>query len=253
MRATMRILRRRFFTMMVVVAAAGITERSLAGTVTAVSNGNWVLPATWGCACVPRKGDHVVIPAGVSVKVTRPVMLTPGLDAGALAKGAVVTIAGELDITNGALQLAANDQVVVMPGGRIVSSGLGGTIYTGIRPYILRSGTVVEGPFTIGDGGFPIALMFFEAEVDAENDFIRLTWASAGEVSVGSYNILHSNDSVNFTNVGTIKGLGYSLRRHDYSYQVDSRSSKKKFFRLECTSNDSAIVVLSTIRVNTER
>jgi hypothetical protein len=244
----MRGLIRRIFTIVLVLLAG----RSFAGTITAVSNGNWVVPATWGCGCVPAQGDNVVVPAGMSVKVTRPVMLAPGLQPGVLANGVVVTIAGELDLTNGALQLGPNDQVVVMPGGRIISNGLGGTIYTGITPFTIRSGSVIEGPYTIGGGGFPIALMFFEADVESENDFVTLSWASAGEVNVDSYRILYSNDSINYTNVATIKGLGYSLRRHDYSYHVDSRSSKKKYFRLECTSNDSTIVVLSTIRVNTE-
>lgn len=223
----------------------GLALNAQAATVTAVANGNWVLPGTWAGNCTPGQGDNIIIPAGISVKVTRPVMLAPS------ATGIVITISGELDLSNGALQLGPMDQVVVMPGGRIVSNGLGGTIYVGITPNSFRSGVTVNGPFTIGDGGFPIALMFFEAEA-TENDFVTLTWASAGEVNVESYNILYSIDSVNFTNVGTTKGLGYSLRRHDYSYQVDSRSAEKEFFRLEATGIDSTRMVLSTIRVNPE-
>lgn len=166
--------------------------------------------------------------------------------------GVVITINGELDITNGTLQLGPADQVVIMPGGRIVSNGLGGTVYIGIKPHLFPSGTKVEGPFTIGDGGFPVALMFFEGEADAENDYVTLTWASAGEMNVGCYDILHSIDSANFTKVGTTKGLGYSLRRRDYSYRVDSRSAERNFFRLEATGIDSTRMVLSTIRVNTD-
>lgn len=231
---------RRFCTIMILLT---IAQGSMATNIRAIANGNWVLPETWSCNCTPVKGDNVVIPAGVTVIVTRPVT----------ANVVVLTIAGELDITNGALQMGPGDQVVIMPGGRIISNGLGGVVYIGITPHVLRSGTTLEGPFTIGDGGFPVALMFFEAEADIENDFVTLTWASAGELNIDSYNILHSNDSINFTNVGTMKGLGYSLRRHDYSYRVSSRSLERKFFRLEATAIDSTRIVLSTVRVNTEQ
>jgi hypothetical protein len=226
-------------------------ETGRAATITAISSGNWVLPRTWNCNCVPAKGDNVAIPAGITVNVTRPVMLTPVLAAPTSANGVVISIAGELDLTNGALQLGPSDRVTIMPGGRVIANGLGGTIYIGITPYIFRSGVTVNGPFTIGDGEFPIALMFFEA--DARKDHVTLTWASAGEVNVDSYNILHSSDSVNFENVGAIKGLGYSLRRHDYSYRVDSQTKDVKYFRLEATGIDSNRMVLSTIRVNPER
>ena len=113
-----------------------------AATITAVTSGSWVSPATWSCHCLPGKSDDIIIPKGITVSVTRPIMLAPG-------NNIVITVAGAIDLTNGVLQLDDLDWITIPPGGRIYANGLGGTIYSGITPIVLERRSYILGPATI--------------------------------------------------------------------------------------------------------
>lgn len=222
----------RIYTLLFVLVIATTAN---ARTFTAVSNGNWVLPSTWSSNSVPASGDNIIIPQGITVNVTRPVN----------AWAVTISVAGELNLNNGMLQIADGDNITVLPGGKIAASGLGGVIYAGLTKHLLETGKVIEGPTTIGSTVFPIALMFFEAE--SSEGHLTLNWASAGEVDVQHYEILSSRDSVTFQSVGEVRGSNFSLRRKDYTFPIGNPASEVGFYRLEAVRTDSARVVLSTI------
>jgi hypothetical protein len=205
-----------------------------AKTFRATSSGNWSAPQTWSCNCVPNNGDHVNIPEGVIVTITKPVTLL----------SIQLTISGELDFNNGMLQLNESDKVTVMPGGKVMAKGAGGTLYVGAKPHYFEHGKTINGPATIGKTVSPIALMFFAA--NSNEGQVTLTWASAGEANVKRYEILSSRDSVTFQPIGSVKGSNSAFKRKDYNFPIASQISSTEFYRLEAIRNDSARVVLST-------
>jgi hypothetical protein len=205
-----------------------------AKTFRATTSGNWSTPQTWSCNCVPGNGDHVTIPEGIMIVITKPVTLL----------SIQLTIFGELDFNNGILQIDESDKVTVMPGGRIVAKGAGGTLYVGAKPHYFEHGKAITGPATVGKTVSPIALMFFAA--NSNEGQVVLTWASAGEANIKRYEILSSTDSVTFQPVGSVKGSNSSFKRKDYNFPIGTSVSAAEFFRLEAIRNDSARVVLST-------
>ncbi|HZY78848.1 MAG TPA: hypothetical protein VFE50_04950 [Cyclobacteriaceae bacterium] len=223
---------RRIYTTLLLILVVTVSH---AKRFTAISNGNWVVPSTWSCKCIPATGDNVIIPQGITVTVTRPIA----------AQAISLSIAGELELNNGMLQIGEGDKVTVLPGGKVISKGLGGAIYAGTTAHYFENGRVVTGPATIGVKVFKVALMFFEAE--SAEGHTTLNWASAGEVDVKYYEVLSSNDSITFQPMGEVQGSKYSLRRKDYTFSVGNPASEVEFYRLEAVRADSARVVLSTI------
>jgi len=208
-----------------------------ANTFKAKTSGSWVTPATWSCNCVPKGGDQVTIPEGIIVTITRPVT----------APLIQIVVSGELQFNNGMLQINEGDKIVVLPGGRVVSKGIGGTIDVGTTAHYFEHGKVIAGPSTIGKTVTPIALMSFKA--NSNEGQVTLSWASFGDVNVKRYEILSSSDSVTFQPVGTVKtvkGSGYPLRRKDYTFPVGNPGGAG-FYRLEAVRTDSARMVLSTV------
>lgn len=206
-----------------------------ARTFTAVTNGNWVTPRTWSCGCTPTHGDNVIIPYGITVQITRPVALD----------SAVISIAGVLDLSNGLLQMRDSDRITVVPGGKIIANGLGGRIVIGLVKHDLKSGSTIVGPATIGVSILNVALMFFNAET-SENE-LTLRWASAGELDVKRYEVFCYHDSTRFEPLGELQGLNYSLKRHDYKFQVENPHDGVEFYRLEAVAHDSTRMVISTV------
>jgi hypothetical protein len=134
---------RHYFFLLATFFSVGILSMTAdAATITAVASGSWVNPGTWSCHCLPGKSDDIIIPQGITVTVSRPIMLAPG-------NNIVITVAGAIDLTNGVLQLDDLDWITIMPGGRIYANGLGGTIYSGITPIVLERRSYIVGPATI--------------------------------------------------------------------------------------------------------
>jgi hypothetical protein len=177
----------------------------------------------------------VIIPYGITVTISRPVALD----------SAVISIAGVLDLSNGLLQMRESDRITVVPGGKIIANGLGGRIVIGLVKHDLTSGSTIVGPATIGASIMNIALMFFQA--DATENEVTLRWASAGELDVRRYEVFCYHDSTRFETLGELQGLNYSLKRHDYKFQVENPHNGVEFYRLEAVAHDSTRMVISTV------
>lgn len=219
---------------LIAILFATATISATAKTFTAVTSGNWVVPTTWSCNCLPASGDNVIIPYGISISISRPLALN----------SMIITVAGTLDLTNGLMQMNESDRVTIVPGGKIIANGLGGGINIGLTTHDLRHGSVIEGPATIGSKILQVALMFFDAETAEEQ--VTLRWASAGELDVKRYEVVCYHDSTTHENLGELKGLNYSLTRRDYNFPVVDPHSNVEFYRLEAVGHDSTRMVLST-------
>ncbi|MEJ0031919.1 MAG: hypothetical protein WDO15_16760 [Bacteroidota bacterium] len=74
-----------------------------------------------------------------------------------------------------------------------------------------------------------------------------MRWASAGELDVKRYEVLCYHDSARFETLGELQGLNYSLKRHDYKFQVENPHDGVEFYRLEAVAHDSTRMVISTV------
>jgi len=223
----------RLITLLLAIVAVSAQAKSFKAT----TSGNWSTPQTWSCNCVPSAGDQVNIPAGISITVTK----------GVIAKSVRITVSGELQISNGTLDISEGDQIVVLPGGRIIAKGVGGAIYAGKTPHYFENGRILNGPATVSKAISPLALMFFIADSNEGNTTI--TWASTGEINIKRYQILSSNDSVTFQPVASLKGVNNAYQRKSYTYSLANPALEGEYYRLEVIKNDSTHMILSTVAV----
>jgi hypothetical protein len=215
-----------------------------AATIVAVKNGPWISPGTWGGGAVPKRTDTIIIPENIKVAITRPLVLGPSVNGKAL----VITVAGELDLTNGSIQLDAMDRIIVLPGGKVSTQNMGGMIFSGIYSLYLEGGTHVRGPATLGDGFSPLALLYFNAE-QAEGG-VKLTWASAGEININTYNISRSTDGVTYEHVGTVDANAKSRKQKNYSYTDSQKPEGDVRYRIDATDGNGLRAALATLEVS---
>jgi hypothetical protein len=229
-----------------VLALSGSVFFARAATIVAVASGSWVSPGTWNCGCLPGRTDTIIIPQNTTVAITRPLTFGPSIDGKAL----VITVAGELDLTSGSIQLDAVDRIIVLPGGKVSTRNFGGMIFSGVYALYLEGGTHVRGPATLGDGFFPLALLYFTAERKGES--IALAWASAGEINIDKYSISRSADGVTFDLVGTVAGRGYSRRQKNYTFTDRQLSEGTMYYRIDATDADGVRATIATLDLGVE-
>jgi hypothetical protein len=215
-----------------------------AATIVAVKNGSWVNPETWSCSCLPKRTDTIIIPENIKVAITRPLVLGPSVD----GKSLVITIAGELDLTNGSVQLDAMDRIIVLPGGKVSTQNMGGMIFSGIYSLYLEGGTHVRGPATLGDGFSPLALLYFNAE--QTEDGVKLTWASAGEININNYNISRSTDGLTYEHVGSVEASAKSHKHKNYSYTDSQKPGTDVRYRIDATDGNGVRAALATLEIS---
>jgi hypothetical protein len=218
-----------------------LSDAVTAATITAVANGNWSSNSTWSCNCQPTSSDNIVIPAGITVTSTGPVILF-------LGPVITITISGTLVLNNGSLQVDASDVITVKPGGKISGTGLtGGQVYSGVIPIFIANGSSINGPSTITSGSLPITLLFFNGQVQGE--VVSLTWASATEENLDYYAVQRSNDGLQFETLSLISGAGTSTTRHDYSFTDSAPLPGTQYYRLMSVDKDGSSSYYHVINV----
>jgi hypothetical protein len=95
---------------------------------------------------------------------------------------------------------------------------VGGVTYvemTGITSF--SGGT---GGFSVNDDGslLPVELLDFKANV-INNEYVQLDWSTATEVNNDGFEVLRSNDGINFENIGWVNGIGSATVINNYSYE----------------------------------
>ena len=61
---------------------------------------------------------------------------------------------------------------------------------------------------------------------------IMLSWSTSLEQDNAMFIIERSNDGIQFTNIGAVKGAGHSIKNNDYSFLDDSKSDGQRYYRL---------------------
>ncbi|HMT30245.1 MAG TPA: hypothetical protein PKD91_13300 [Bacteroidia bacterium] len=79
----------------------------------------------------------------------------------------------------------------------------------------------------------PVELIKFNAQVTADNN-IQLMWETASEINNNYFKIERSNDGINFTEIGIVKGNGNTTQLHKYSFQdMNTVFDKVVYYRLK--------------------
>ncbi len=114
----------------------------------------------------------------------------------------------------------------------------------------------IVGGFT-PSGSLPVRLTYFGAELFSDNNSKRVlcSWITAEEVNNDYFIIERSEDGVNFSDIGKIKGSGNSKTVHRYSYNDNlnntlQNSSYQLFYRLKQVDFDGAFTFSEIITVN---
>jgi hypothetical protein len=171
---------------------------------------------------------------------------------------------------SGKLVMAAGKTITVNSGGRVTccSSGycggscstcdnsdkisIGGTnAWSGAGGGGAPSSGPFTGPATVTPGGVtPVKLLFFKAKETDEKQ-VQLAWATAEERNFDYFSVERSQDGLEFAEVGTVKGHGTSLIRHDYSFTDYSPLFGRSYYRLTSIDFDLYSETFNVISVNT--
>jgi hypothetical protein len=213
-------------------------------TITAVASGNWSSNSTWSCNCQPTNSDNIVIPAGITVTSTGPVILF-------LGPVITITVSGTLILNNGSLQVDASDIISIPTGGKISGTGItGGAVYSGAIPIFIANGSSINGPQTITGGSLPITLLFFKGETQDKE--VLLEWASATEINFDYYAIQRCGDGIHFKTIGKVQGAGNSTTQLNYSYTDSDPLQSVGYYRLQAINMDGTVADNAVITVNFE-
>lgn len=216
-----------------------------AETIVAVQNGNWADGDTWSTKRMPTRNDAIIIPQGITVSVTSPLIVGPNENGKAL----VIAVGGILNIASASIYLDPIDRIVIMPGGKISTKSFGGMVFSGTYAQYLEGGTNARGPITIGDGYSVPAIYELTAESDAKG--VTLAWRSGSEIEVNYYHVLRSTDGINYETIGKVDGRG-SRKQKLFSF-VDARHpGGTVHYRVDLTNMNGVGGSVATVDVVTE-
>ena len=112
-----------------------------------------------------------------------------------------------------------------------------------------------------GTTGLPVELVSLKAD-PIDNKFIRVSWTTATEINNAGFEVLRSEDGIDFTNIGWVDGAGNSSTMLNYSLDDnDVVANKVYYYRLRQVDYDgqsdltnivSAIITDNTVFVVSE-
>jgi hypothetical protein len=228
---------------------------------TIISAGDWATGSDWigGSTPYALSGGAYTIPAGHVVEIASS---TFTLSSNLIINGTL--------FVSGRLDMAAGHTITVNSGGKVTccSSGYcGGSCTTCDNSDKINIGTQnawsgaggggapssgpFTGPATVTPGGVtPVKLLFFKAKETNEKE-VQLAWATAEERNFDYFSVERSQDGLEFNEVGTVKGHGTSVVRHDYSFTDYNPLFGRSYYRLKSIDFDLFTETFNVISVNT--
>ncbi len=179
-------------------------KSGMAGTITAVTDGDWNVASTWDCNCIPAFDDDVVIPSGITVTV----------DAAAVANNITIELGGTLNGGVSTLQVYGNwinNGTFTAGTGTVEFTGstdasIGGSSSTDFNAFVLDKGSdvatdlVVQSDITISDLTFTNGVLDIESGttdivniVNPDNTIPSTSGlrVSGGTLTTGYYSIIN--------------------------------------------------------------
>lgn len=214
------------FTLILSIAALA-NER-----ITAVQTGNWGNTSTWDLRRLPLNGNVVIIPAGITVTIT---------DIQSFSTDAFdIHIYGTLRLANGKLNIPSTSTVIVYTGGTLVGSGspsetirIGNVQqYQGTEPAII--GPSMASSTTNGFVNISVLpVKFTSFDVVLKNKDAVVQWATAQEINAHSYIIERSADGTTWFAIATVKAVGNSNQKNNYTYTDRNNNAAQSYYRIK--------------------
>ena len=181
-----------------------VLKSGMAGTITAVTDGDWNVASTWDCNCIPAFDDDVIIPSGYTVTV----------DAAAVANNITIESGGTLNGGASTLQVYGNwtnNGTFTTGTGTVEFTGstdasIGGSSSTDFNAFVLDKGSdvttdlVVQSDITISDLTFTNGVLDIESGttdivniVNPDNTIPSTSGlrVSGGTLTTGYYSIIN--------------------------------------------------------------
>lgn len=203
-----------------------------AGTITAVSTGDWSTVSTWDLNRVPAGGDVVVIPTNKTVSITDVQSITTG--------SLNLDIYGTLVLNNGKISMTTPSVVDVFYGGMLAGSGSPsetlkiGTLtqFTGTQPAVL--GQKTSSSSTTGFVSFsPLPVKFSGFDAAVKNNDVVLHWSTSEETDAAYYIVERSNDGDKWKTAGQVKANGTTNNESQYVFTDKNAAAGVAYYRIK--------------------
>nr|WP_319998669.1 HYR domain-containing protein [uncultured Draconibacterium sp.] len=176
-----------------------VLKSGMAGTITAVADGDWNVASTWDCNCIPAFDDDVVIPSGITVTV----------DAAAVANNITIESGGTLNGGASTLQVYGN-----WTNNGTFTAGTGTVEFTGSTDAMISGSSSIDfNAFILNKG----------SDVSSELEINSITAVSLGnytfisgllKLTTGSYTL---SSSFSIPKAAGIHVNGATLNTGDYT------------------------------------
>ena len=233
-----------YFGLLIACLQAGTVH---ATTINAVSDGNWAATGTWSLGRKPTCGDTVVIASGKTVTVNAQENLVP------CGAPLIVFVGGIFQFTNGnKIDFPCGSWVYIQAGGIVRKSTAGGgnsTLITICNYIEWKAGDGdLLGIDTLG-GHVSLPVTWLTLQASLKNKKADINWSTGVEINNDYFDILRSDNGLNFETIGRVKGSGNSTNVNYYSFQDSDPLPGVSYYRLlqvdfDGTQNPSAIVAV---------
>lgn len=108
---------------------------------------------------------------------------------------------------------------------------------------------VLDGYFSLADGNNPLPVELISFTGQAENNAVRLSWATASEKQNKGFEIERRTDQSEWQTLSFVAGNGTTNQRHNYSYLDRSAGAGNNYYRLRQIDLDGKSVYSQPVSV----
>lgn len=225
-----------------------------ATVITAIKdNGNWQDKKSWDLNRLPKKGDTIVIPSGISISIDKQITLND----------AFVNVKGNLVMSKkGKLKLNKNSAVELASGATLVGDDKDQQIEIDkITKYTGTEG-IIAGPVRsdVNTGKNPhgfvalsmLPVRFTSFVAKKAGNKVNLSWSTAQEINNNRFEIEKSLDGNDWQTIAMVMGAGTTTTVSDYSYTDQQVKDGTLYYRIRQVDMDGKTTVSGTQIVRSE-
>lgn len=121
------------------------------------------------------------------------------------------------------------------------------TELTGVPSFSGGTGAIILVPITL----LPVDWLYFDGTTDNETNF--LTWGTESEDNSAHFNVLRSQDGINFEAIGTVAAQGKSTSTIHYSFDDKNPFVGENYYKLELVDKSGEVTVSNILMLNVFR
>ncbi|MBI2258358.1 MAG: T9SS type A sorting domain-containing protein [Flavobacteriia bacterium] len=209
---------------------------------------NWNIAGTWDLGRVPKCGDTIVIPEGVTVLIPANVDLDD--PANSACGETHIIVSGIISLSNGTrLELASGVCIDFKDTGILTTHGGGKGVANvqigGSTEWHASDGDWV-GPDNIGcSNALPVELISFNLEII--NEKVELSFVTSTERELDYYIIESSRDGSFWQEISSVKAIGNSSNLNKYSSKDENPFNGESYYRLKNVDINGTVNILEII------